>query len=565
MKKQCKPQIFIGINIFVVLNLLCYFGIRSMWSGIIRYTFDAMPYILLFTLLSACLVSTLMSLNKKFYLIPAVLFAVLGLLFFGLDWYIISLTTEASHYFVREFFYNFGFVAVIAILYFVLFYLARTRLFRKKWFRSSLLVALVAAGLVWLLDIELLPNRINCTPAVFAVEDTYQIVFSTSARGTAWVEIDGVEYNDTYAGYRTTEERIHKVTVPMEVLDNAEEYTVYARTMILRGPYSSFQGKTISKAYHWRGVDTTDGLQYYAISDVHNVTKTPTEAASYYGDKLDFLINCGDQVSWIDRQSDLEEVFRMCGKITKGAVPVVYARGNHETKGVMADEFYRYVGSRGTDFYYTFRMKNIWGIVLDVGEDHADDFVEYYGAARFDAYRDEQTAFLDEVIANADTEYNAPGVEYRIAACHIPLTYQYKNDHAGKWKDEWLTRLNQMKLTVLFGGHVHELQYIDDAFEDGATLEQCEAYSGKATGNSKRYMSAANFPAILVSRKSKGQQLTFKEYVFDSHFIGVAAESDGATTTLRYTNEDGKIIDNVVSPWYADIVYGDKIVIENAE
>ena len=36
-------------------------------------------------------------------------------------------------------------------------------------------------------------------------------------------------------------------------------------------------------------------------------------------------------------------------------------------------------------------------------------------------------------------------------------------------------------------------------------------YSGKETGNSKRIMSSANFPAILVSRKSEGQQLTFKE------------------------------------------------------
>ncbi len=563
MKKQVKPQIFIAINVFIVLNLLCYFGIRAMWSGIIRYTFDAMPYILLFTMTGACLVSTLMSLNKKFYLIPAIIFSLLGVLFFGLDAYIISLTTEASHYFIREFLYGLGYLAVIAVLYLLIFFCARMKLFRKQWFRSSFLVILFALGLIKIFDISLLPNRIDCTPAVFAVEDTYQIVFSTTARGTAWVEIDGVEYNDTYAGYRTTEERIHKVTVPMEALDNAGSYTVYARTMILRGPYSSFQGATISKEYHWKGVDASDGLQYYAISDVHNVTKTPVQAASYYGDDLDFLINCGDQVSWIDRQSDLEEVYRMCGKITKGAVPVVYARGNHETKGVMADEFHKYVGTNGTDFYFTFRLKNIWGVVLDIGEDHADDFVEYYGAAKFDTYRDEQTAFLDEILLNADTEFDAPGVDYRIAVCHIPLNIKYKNDHAGDWKDEWVERLNQMKLTVLFGGHTHELLYIDDAFEDGSTLEQCENYSGKATGNSKRYMTAAEFPEILVSRKSKGQQLTFKEYVFDTHFIGVAASTDGATTTLRYTNEEGTVIDNIVSPWFADIVYGDKIEIEN--
>lgn len=564
MKKQCKPWLFLCSNIFLVFNLLCYFGIRSMWSGIIRYTFDSMPYILLFTLVGACIAATLMSLHKKNFLVPAICFFILGLVFFGLDAYIISLTTEASHYFIREFLYNLLFLAIIALLYCLIFVFPKQSFFQARWLPSLCLILLFAGGLLWRFDV-IAPNGFNCTPAVFAVEDTYQIVFTTRAKGTAWVEIDGVEYNETYAGYRTTESRIHKITVPMEALDNAGEYTLCAKAMLLRGPYSSMQGKTITETRHWRGVTPEDGLNYYAISDVHNVKNTPVEAASYFGDDLDFLINCGDQVSWIDRTSDLEETFRMCGIITKGEVPVIYARGNHETKGVKAHEFHNYVGTNGTDFYFTFRIKNIWGVVLDIGEDHADDFVEYYGAAKFDAYRDEQTAFLDEILANADTEYNAPGVEYRIAVCHIPLTIKSKSDHAAAWKDAWVERLNQMNLTMLFGGHIHQLWYIDDAFEDGATLEQCEAYSGKATGNNQRIMTAANFPAILVSRKSEGQQLTFKEYVFDTKFIGVAASSNGTTTTLRYTNEKQEIVNNIISPWFEEIVYGDKIEVENAK
>lgn len=563
LKKQCKPWLFISINVFIVLNLLCYFGIRSMWSGIIRYTFDSMPYILLFSLVAACLCVTLMSLHKKFYLIPGILFTLIGLVFLGLDAYIISLTTEASHYFIREFLYNLLYVGMIALLYCLIFVFPKFEIFKKKWFASVLLVVFFVGGLLWKFDV-FLPNSINCTPAVFAVEDTYQIVFTTSAKGTAWVEIDGVEYNETYAGYRVTEDRIHKVTVPMEALDNADTYTICAKSMLLRGPYSSMQGKTISKSFHWKGINPEDGLNYYVISDVHNVKNAPVNAAAYFGDDLDFLINCGDQVSWIDRTSDLEETFLMCGEITKGEIPVVYARGNHETKGVLADEFYRYVGSTEEgNFYFTFRIKNIWGVVLDVGEDHADNFVEYYGAAKFDDYRDEQTVFLDEILANADTEFNAPGVDYRIAVCHIPLTVKATSDHAGKWKDAWVERLNQMNLTILYGGHQHQLWYIDPAFEDGSKMTQCEAYSGKATGNGKRVMTAANFPAILVSRKSEGQQLTYKEYVFDTKFIGVAATSDGTTTTLRYTNEKGQVVDNIVSPWFEDIQYGDKIVIEN--
>ncbi len=563
MKKQCKPWLFILVNIFVVLNLLCYFGIRSMWSGIIRYTFEAMPYILLFSLTGVCLLDTVLTIQKKYLWVAAIPSLILGILFFGLDWYIISLTTEASYYFIREFLHGLAYVGGIAAVCGMVFGLSQFAWFRSKWVISATAVLLFCGGVICLFDVQLLPNTIDCTPAVFAVEDTYQIVFTTRAKGTGWVEIDGVEYNDTYAGYRNTESRIHKVTVPMEALDQAGEYTLYGKAMILRGPYSSFQGKTTQETYSWRGVDTTDGLQYYAISDVHNVQNTPVEAASYYGDDLDFLINCGDQVSWIDREEDLEAVFRMCGRITKGAVPVVYARGNHETKGWKAHELHNYVGTRGEDFYYTFRMKNIWGVVLDVGEDHGDDFVEYYGAAKFNDYRDAQTAFLDEILAHADTEFDAPGVDYRIAVSHISPAFKYNNDHAATWKDAWAERLNQMKLTISFSGHVHELWFFEEDFEDNATVEICEAYSGKATDNRTRILTAVNFPAILVSRKSEGQTMAYEEYVFDQHFIGVAAESDGETTTLRYTTEKGETLKDVISPWYGDVVYGEMMVVGN--
>ena len=40
------------------------------------------------------------------------------------------------------------------------------------------------------------------------------------------------------------------------------------------------------------------------------------------------------------------------------------------------------------------KLQNIWGIVLDIGEDHGDDFVEYAGVAKFNDYRKEQTEFL---------------------------------------------------------------------------------------------------------------------------------------------------------------------------
>lgn len=563
MKKQSKPVIFLVMNVLLIFNLLVYFGIRSMWSGIVRYTFKPMPYILLAVLVATVLGVTVLSMNKKYPLPVTIWSGIVNILFLGLDAYIISLTTEATHYFIREFSYGLLYIGIIALLVFTATYVSKMTWFQKKWVPSVLMILLFISGLFIALDISLV-NGIDKTPVVYAVEDTYQITFTTRAKGEAWVVIDGVEYNDTYAGYRETESTIHKISVPMEALDSAGEYTVYTRAMILRGPYESLQGKTISATYNWKGVNETDGINYYVISDNHNTHKTPLAAASYFGDDLDFLICCGDTVSWIDREADLTQILYLASDITKGEIPVIYARGNHETKGVKAHEYYNYVGANGQNFYYTFRLGSIWGIVLDVGEDHGDNFIEYAGVAKFDTYRDEQTVFLDEVLANAENEFDAEGVTYRIAVCHIPLTVKYVNDHAGAYKNAWIERLNQMKLTVLYGGHVHELWYIDPAFEDGSTLTQVVEYSGKEENNSQRTMTNATFPSILVSKRGDAQSPMDPEKVFDTGFIGLAVTVDGDETIMKYTDDEGNVLETR-SPWFSDIVYGDEIRIPNIE
>ena len=564
MKKQCKPWLFSVLNILTIFNLLCYISIRSMWSGIIRYTDEMVPYILLCIIVLTALANTLLSLNKKYPLLLTILFSIINLVFLALNGFIISLTLDASIYFIREFIYNAGFLGIVIGIYLAITYLHTHAIFQKKWFPTALFLTLLLIGIFLRFDFNL-RGGIDGTPVVYAVEDTYQIVFQTYSKGTAWVTIDGIEYNETYAGYRKTEEKIHKIIVPTAALDNTGEYTVSTRSMILRGPYSALQGNIISNTYQWRGLNAEDGLDYYVLSDTHNTQKSPTAAGSYFGDKLDFLICCGDTASWIDREEDLTEMLRLAATITKGQVPVVYARGNHETKGIRAHEYYKYVGADEENFYYTFRIKNVWGVVLDIGEDHRDKYEEYYGAAKFNAYRRAQTEYLDDILEHADYEFNAKGVDYRIAVCHIPLTVKYTNDHARVYKDAWIKRLNKMKLTVLYGGHVHQLWYIDDSFEDGATLTLSPHYSGKTEGNASRIMTNANFPAILVSRRSEGQLLPDREFVFDNGFWGVAVTSDGERTTMRYTNDHHEIMDNITCPWYEGIDYGSEIVIENVQ
>ena len=560
MKKQCSTKVFTIMNILLILNLLIFWSIRSMWSGIIAIAGYAIPYILMAVLTLTAIVISICSLYKKRLFILAVYGWILDVIFLGLLGYMLSVTQDSWLYFTREFFYGTIFLGTVVGIVFLIFYSSNIKWLHSKWMPPVVGIGVLAAGFLFFFDIQLI-NDIEKTPVVYAVEDTYQITFTTKAKGEAWVVIDGVEYNDTYAGYRKSENTIHKITVPAEKLDKSGSYTVYTRAMFLRGPYCALKGNTISETYNWRGVDTSNGIQYYAISDNHLTTTATANAASYWGDKLDFLLTLGDTVNWIDTENELTLSLHLASDITKGEIPVIYARGNHETKGVKADEYHNYVNSKNGNFFFTFRFKNIWGIVLDIGEDHEDTHWEFADMARFDTYRAEQLAFLDEVISNADTEYNAEDVDYRIGLCHIPLTFVKEGDPLQDQKFAWVERLNQMNLNIMFSGHRHELMFADANLEAGSSLTTTPDYNG--TGKATTYiMSGANFPSILVSKRAQSQLYSEAENVFGKYFIGVAASVEENETILKFTNESKEII-QTISPWFEGVNYGTEIRVKN--
>lgn len=110
---------------------------------------------------------------------------------------------------------------------------------------------------------------------------------------------------------------------------------------------------------------------------------------------------------------------------------------------------------------------------------NTDDFVEYAGTAKYDTYRKDQTLFLDEVLASAKNEFLAEGVDYRIGICHIPVTFSEIDNPLISYKNEWITRLNQMQLSVMYSGHLHDLMFVDSSLGLNTTLTLLPEFSGK--------------------------------------------------------------------------------------
>ena len=218
---------------------------------------------------------------------------------------------------------------------------AKTKLVTAlKW--TTLGVAVFGTVLV---AFDVKANYFTYDPVVYAVEDEYQIVFSTNDESIAWVEVDGVKYYDLYAGSMKSKDLVHKVTVPQNKLDAAGKYTIGAQTMIYRGPFGGYKGKILSKNYNFRGVKVSDGFDYYTITDVHGARKGAVNAAKAFEAELnknnrttDLLVILGDSYSMIDSEYDAQFTNLVAHDITKGEFPVVYDRGNHEIKAKYAED-----------------------------------------------------------------------------------------------------------------------------------------------------------------------------------------------------------------------------------
>lgn len=421
---------------------------------------------------------------------------------------------------------------------------------------KGLLMAAVIFGAV-VLGYGLRRCDFSCGPVVYAVEDQYQIVFSTSDNAVSWVEIGGERYYDLYAGSMRSADRVHKVEVPQKVLDSARGYTVCAQQMLYRGPFGGYKGDTISQSYDFRGVDASDGLQYYALSDVHEAVGA---AAAACGEDADFVVLIGDLISMVETEADARLASELAHSITGGEIPVIYARGNHEIKGEQAENLYKYVGSRNQGFAYWVTLSDqVFGVVLDMGEDHEDDWWEYYGTAQFDLYRAEQTRMLEQLLAAGDYE----SYPYRMAICHIPIVHVNKHGYFAQTKESWTKLLNELGADISLSGHEHELwPLLPGQYVPGQTLTYAFDYigdSGKVEGG---YLTDFRFPSFLVGRRSLSQQGgTQKNGSSQYTCLRVEADLAGGIQNARYVNSEGQTL-TVVDPFEGRIGRYETIVTE---
>ena len=295
-------------------------------------------------------------------------------------------------------------------------------------------------------------------PAVFAVGEDYQIMVPVTSNSLFWIEIDGKSFYDEQNGIMRSLCLIHRVLVPMHILDMAKRYTVCEREIIDRKPYFPVTVDTVRTEFEFKPVPNDD-IRIYHVADTHNKVEEPVAASRLFG-KIDLLIMNGDIPEHSGQISNFYTIYSIAEKITHGKIPIVFARGNHDLRGYHAEEILQYTPNSNGNTYYTFKLGSVWGLVLDCGEDKDDTHAEYGLTVRCHIFRERQTEFIKYIIKNAGTEYNSKGIMHKIIISHNPFTYQLPEPFniESEIYSEWARLIKEnIKPELMICGHLHKL------------------------------------------------------------------------------------------------------------
>lgn len=341
----------------------------------------------------------------------------------------------------------------------LLFFFPKIKEGKMKIILTAVLTLLLFFGIVF----SVFPGyvyKINSHPMIIDNGEAYSVVFSTNDYGTGYVEYtyQGQKYKvyDENNGRLNGDSCIHTVTVPYEHLEN-NAYRVGSQRVIDELSYGGRLGKEqVSQEYSFSSPKGKDTQEYLMISDWHTYLKSAKKAVSYAGD-YSGVIMLGDPAPGLNFEEEvITNIIQFGGELTKGRMPVVYVRGNHETRGKYASKLADALGMER--YYYTLDTGDYTFLVLDSGEDKKDDHPEYGGMDNYEQYRKSMVEWLENVEIDANDKV--------ITVVHSKNIAIEKD-----LRDRAYRRLEELGVKYVFSGHTHACRLAESLGENIITYE----------------------------------------------------------------------------------------------
>ena len=348
---------------------------------------------------------------------------------------------------------------------------------------------------------------LRCNPSVFVVEENYVILVNAKEQGIISVLINGVRYYEENNGALSSQKTFAKICVPKEVLNNAKRYTVaYKKTVKRQSYFSKFEDE-VTATFEFKPLTKQDDINMYFLADVHSRYSTACKTAEFFGNDTDLYLIGGDFCEF-NTWEDYFEVGKFLGDISNGTTPIAFARGNHDTRGEIAECFTQYFPSVGTSTFYKAPFEQFDCVICDLGEDKWDNSDEYGGSNDFHSFRQREAIFLSRLQPSEKLTFALSH------ACPAKTTmnegdiFDIERDIYGKFNQE-LERLN---IAFMITGHIHAT-FIVPAMDKASILPH-------------------SYPLIVGSDKTADD------------IIGTALTITNGKLLVKFTNSNKEILDS---------------------
>ena len=304
-------------------------------------------------------------------------------------------------------------------------------------------------------------KNLYCLPTVFVIGDEYEILLNTKAHGLAYIKVGDTLYYEENSGVLPSEKKVFKIRVPQKELDSAKQYEVIFRKTKKRQSYYSTFYLPERLTINFKPIEKTENINIYHLADVHGKYEYARETAKYFGDNTDLFVINGD-VTEANREKDFLIACKFLADIAGGNIPVIFSRGNHDTRGLLAERYTDYFPCQGKNTFFDFSIGIFSGVVLDGGEDKDDYGIEYdstkdtphelLGTNRFSPYRKKQGDFLEKLTLKNSVKFAVSHI------CPMMTTDKKGGNHDIEREEflRWTKAMEKMGIDFMLCGHDHK-------------------------------------------------------------------------------------------------------------
>jgi len=290
------------------------------------------------------------------------------------------------------------------------------------------------------------------------------IMWITNVPCRSWVEYGTDTKNMKRARTFIEGEMVANNTINKIRLDDLKPatkyyYRVVSQEITLYRPYKKEFGDTvrseISSFTTWD--PNKKDVNVLVFNDIHkNFGLLDKLYEQVKGINYDLIIFNGDCIDDAQTEKDVVETIDYYGqKLGNNAIPSIYMRGNHETRGAYSVLLWDYLDRKDGKSYGAFTLGNARFVFLDNGEDKPDTHWVYYDMNDFEQHRMNQKFFLEKEVVSKDFK----SAERHVLIHHIPL-FGKNQDEYNPCKPLWESALAKGKFDISLNAHTHRYEYL---------------------------------------------------------------------------------------------------------